>query len=884
MTHNVMRIWFILCLGLGLRIIVVHFTPDRLLSWEGRDLYIERVEKIFDGQSLYRDIWDEKPPLWSLSYATWAQFFGNNVQSLRSFIIAGEMAFVVLLYLFCFEFFGGRIASIAAAFYAFLPSVIYVSAVEAKYESITFFFMVAAIWAALRNRFIFAGIALGFGVAYKYNVALLIPALLYFFVRGRGLSARGLGTFMAATGLSTVAVFFPFVASAPMKFYQFTLHQFITGQGPCYIPPKAVSLWGILHQYFGVHFSSYWPYLTFVLLVLGIVYFLRKQPIEDSARGLLTLCFVFVLSFLLTIRAGNLQYLNWVLPFESILAAIVWCDPRSRIRTAFISLVLTSSLCTLISWYYWLYAWQKLHYGTVGACFIAITVLQHVCVLVVGLKYFYPVQELPLRKVSRPWQKVLRIVQFSVPVVVYPLGIFRLYQRAVALAKVVSIPLFGRWHRRFPLLLSPLMFVMVCLIPSLMITIELLIVLNSWVLGDLLDLVPTRFHHPVHRFQFSTVGAPARIQEGLAGSEFYQRLAEAYSPVFFQQVGFKPKFDVPVFLDFDGNQDPRDNVINSEKISSLEPGVYGEVTAETKDSYYLTYTLYHVMDYDHPVREFLSPWTFHDNDLEGINFRVDKNTMTVVAGSGWIHNEFEYCNSKGGLIFEGGTHPIFFAQPLGHGMRCANERDLWKVGRTTKVYRFDPSARALTIPLDLSPTEPAGYRLKGFSQWHRCLRQMQDPQDEGCLFGNVTNVGTHPGGEPIRLPIYLRSYKDSVYASHPKPMWAWDDFLDGLSAPFWYFLPAETYQNALGGNLSFEYLHSPALNSSLAMSAGLFKSAILAPRPRTGTRDVAVSRARFQQHLAGFVGDFYRPTRSEYLRAIQKIFGVWWGHVSKELG
>ena len=97
---------------------------------------------------------------------------------------------------------------------------------------------------------------------------------------------------------------------------------------------------------------------------------------------------------------------------------------------------------------------------------------------------------------------------------------------------------------------------------------------------------------------FPTTSAASEIS-----SRLYRRLIQQYAPVWFQEVGYKPLYDFLTRFDFDGDKDTSNNVPHA-MITPLSAAIYGGVIAETEDSYYLFYGVYHVADYDKPLREF----------------------------------------------------------------------------------------------------------------------------------------------------------------------------------------------------------------------------------------------------------------------------------------
>ena len=313
--------------------------------------------------------------------------------------------------------------------------------------------------------------------------------------------------------------------------------------------------------------------------------------------------------------------------------------------------------------------------------------------------------------------------------------------------------------------------------------------------------------------------APLPPREG-NDEDYYRFLVERYSPVILQKVSDHPQWDIPLFIDFDGNEDPRDNIDNEFIFRPHYAGVYGEATAITEDSIYLTYTLYHIKDYDHPVREAISRWTYHDNDNEGFHMRVDRQSGRVVEIETWFHNRFLLFNHSGvshgtepvhGRIhLENGTHPIIYAQPQGHGVRCAQIVDLPGLKTNLKVLRFRgnrspvPTGENHRVQLD------ATYDLKNFDRWYEMAQGPLGSKGSGeGMFEEKISLGTLPNGEEIFIGRFIAGQDYMVGTwSRPKPMWSWDDGWDNVPIFYWHFLPHYSFSSHGGSHLSDRYLYN----------------------------------------------------------------------------
>ena len=318
------------------------------------------------------------------------------------------------------------------------------------------------------------------------------------------------------------------------------------------------------------------------------------------------------------------------------------------------------------------------------------------------------------------------------------------------------------------------------------------------------------------------------------GEAYHRYLVELYSPVILQKLSHHPEWDIPVFIDFDNNLDPRDNVLNEKKFRPHHAGVYGEMTAETEDSYYLTYSLFHLKDYDHPVREVISDWTFHDNDNEGFKIRVDKKTMRVVQAECWFHNRFFLCNQTGesqgtepiqGLTyFEKETHIIIYAQPMGHGVRCAQDFDFKNIDKNTKILRYRGERPPVPTIADRTIQINTTYDIKNFDTWYEYALGPLGTQGMGKgMFEEEIIMGTHKDGRRIAIGRYIAGwdYAKGSWA-RPKPPWSWDDGWDNIPNTIWHFYPSYAFESHFGTELSHRYLSNRPVEKTFSMSADAF--------------------------------------------------------------
>jgi hypothetical protein len=411
---------------------------------------------------------------------------------------------------------------------------------------------------------------------------------------------------------------------------------------------------------------------------------------------------------------------------------------------------------------------------------------------------------------------------------------------------------------------------------------ELVISLNSYMLGEQADFrlqsdFKSGFADP--RAVLTIGGPPSPAPEpALPDNEedYFRYLVELYSPVILHKMADHPEWDIPLFIDFDGNDDPRDNVENEPRFRPHHAGVYGEVTAITTDSLYLTYSLYHVKDYDHPVREALSRWTYHDNDNEGYHIRVDRRDGRIVEIETWFHNRFLLFNLTGessgtepvhGRIHvEGETHPLIYAQPQGHGVRCAQLVDLPSLEKNLKVQRFRGDREPVPTTADRKTQLDATYDLRNFDRWYELARGPFGVKGAGeGMFEEKIPLGTLPDGEELFIGRFIagRDYMVGSW-SRPKPMWSWDDGWDEVPIFVWHFLPHFSFQSHGGTELSGEYLYNRPFEKTFDRSMDELRSHLHLEAARRGGE----KWAGFEQVHAGAI-----PRRAYWFAFQKKLRG-----------
>lgn len=430
-------------------------------------------------------------------------------------------------------------------------------------------------------------------------------------------------------------------------------------------------------------------------------------------------------------------------------------------------------------------------------------------------------------------------------------------------------------------------------------TLELAIFTNEKVVGELAHFyMVSDFTLPSNEQFLLELPGPKYQYKEIEPNKFnqqsqkrrYSSLVERFSPVLIQHFSNKPIWDLPVSMDFDGNKDPTDNVKNTPQ-ESIPAQIYGEVTAETSDSYYLTYSIFHIKDYDHPVREFLFKSTFHDNDNEGLHIRVDKNSLEISAIETWFHNRFFICNQsgrslgdepvQGKLHLEGGSHPIIYIQSMGHGVRCAQYTDSEIISKSTKIFRYRENKDHKLAKLDKSVEVDLTYDIKDFDYWYKfaLYKNEEIKYQRNSLFSEAIPIGKKDGQE-LLMGRYFAGDQLSVGTwARPKPMWSWDDGWDELPIFIWHYYPALSFKTHLGEDVSQQYLHNHAIEKTFNLTASeLWPHLDLKKRYRQGMgkdmKWMSLNRKDAKDDI----------DRTLYLKAIKVYFKRYINRVFKGLG
>ncbi|RKY85026.1 hypothetical protein DRQ11_10585 [candidate division KSB1 bacterium] len=345
----------IIVAGLAIRLLAAIITPEDYLSWEARENYLMRAQSLLDGKLPYRDFWESKPPLWTCLFAIWGKMFGVNVISLKMLIITSEMFFIALLYYFTkIPFHDSKLALISAGFYAFLPMVLFVSAVEGKYESLTFIFFLVALWLILANKTSLAGAVLGIGMGFKFNSALMMVPIILFLLKSDSQPGRKIMGFLFAIVFVLGIILTPFLIIAPDNFFRDAIQNFVIGQGHHPIPYKAISIWGALRQSFHLEAPQYLPHLFQFSLMAFLFWLLWRKHQQITKFSLVMYSYIFITAYLLFIRVGNIQYFCWSIPFLSLIVAYLF-DKRRTIPEfrCYLTVLILQTFLVFYTWKNW---------------------------------------------------------------------------------------------------------------------------------------------------------------------------------------------------------------------------------------------------------------------------------------------------------------------------------------------------------------------------------------------------------------------------------------------------------------------------------------------------------------------------------------------------
>ncbi len=153
-----------------LQLLSVPFERD-----EGGFAYI--AYQMMQGQELYTDLYEIKPPLLYLTYALFISLFGHSVESIHTGLLLFDVAYIMILFFFARAFFDKTVALVASATFSILslsPNLLGFAAHATHFAILPGLGGVVLLVKALKSEqkkwFFWAGIAFGTAFLYKQQV------------------------------------------------------------------------------------------------------------------------------------------------------------------------------------------------------------------------------------------------------------------------------------------------------------------------------------------------------------------------------------------------------------------------------------------------------------------------------------------------------------------------------------------------------------------------------------------------------------------------------------------------------------------------------------------------------------------------------------------
>jgi hypothetical protein len=308
-------------IGIALLQIVVPIVfvviDGRPLQGNARNVWFPMAETVFDGDDLYLDQWDNKPPLFQfLNLAVYST--GAYVPAFFLLLGAANGLTAVLIWRFCRYFEQSTVGLIAAII--FLGTLPIANGLQIDPRQ---FANVALFVALLTSRALIAGVAIAVAGLFTQFSVLAIPVVLLVARLRDRLTGRWFVTFglagVATVGLSFAAVSMvwgPTAAEAGFRYSFFSFSQYVGG----YVE-RGIGLlgspigWGF-YQYDLVVTNVFWV----VLIIVGLTTLVNSTSRRRRNLVLVSVVATVLLMLPRVIRSGNV-YLMLPLPFISILAA-----------------------------------------------------------------------------------------------------------------------------------------------------------------------------------------------------------------------------------------------------------------------------------------------------------------------------------------------------------------------------------------------------------------------------------------------------------------------------------------------------------------------------------------------------------------------------------
>lgn len=318
-----------------------------------------------------------------------------------------------------------------------------------------------------------------------------------------------------------------------------------------------------------------------------------------------------------------------------------------------------------------------------------------------------------------------------------------------------------------------------------------------------------------------------------------KELLTTHAPLIYQEVvGDKP-YDYITRMDYDGNWNGSDNALNTAKFPMLAYA-YAEVLAETADTLFLVYHVYHSLDWASDLWKHF-PGQQHDNDFEGAMLAVDKDSNTVIAGESRWHNllrraarenirqHTEKSSVKPGRTFgmrlfgirkiaQQDGRVVLTISSMGHGVLFSEQPYPWKRGSTTSGIRYIP-ANTAQEPQPGHKRQSVNYALLPMTDLYD---HVQDPRGPGHLYADeaLSIYG-------LNLPIYFQGGVATPKGllkkvSKPRLPWYWlpGPLVSNKDAGHWYFNPAATFNADFSLKRSTTYLRHSVIDYFAPPPAG----------------------------------------------------------------
>jgi hypothetical protein len=264
-------------------------------------------------------------------------------------------------------------------------------------------------------------------------------------------------------------------------------------------------------------------------------------------------------------------------------------------------------------------------------------------------------------------------------------------------------------------------------------------------------------------------------------------------------------------------------------------------------------------------------------------FRVDKKKMEITEAEGWFHNRFFLANLtgtsegsepiQGRIYFENRTHPLVYAQSMGHGVRCFQKEDVPDLKQNVKVFRFSKSLR------DVEPSRKIDfdctYTFQNFDEWYKWALGPFGSRGKGQgVFEETINIGKYSDGKDIRIGRFIAGIDyDKISWSRPKPPWSWDDGWDHVPIFVWHFFPDMAFRSHFGVPFSDRYVYNQPVEKTFKISPDELKKYLsVVPTHRRGKK---------WERLMKMEND---PSRKDYFHGVLIFFKKYVNRLFNALG